>query len=158
MTKQTKEIDHANKTDKGVDNYILKSQRFPVDHALKLRLVNNFTFQQIADKYGVTRQAVHRKLKRLIKIIGEPDLNRAFAERRVELLTGVERILIQNLVDSDKLKDASLNNVAYAYKEIHNARRLEQGESTENISIHADIRAMKEMETITVPVGGVNLR
>lgn len=120
----------ATNQDKSLDKPLLPNQKFPVDEALKLRLVNNLTFQQIGDKYGVSRQAIHGKLKKFMRIIGEPDLNKAFQERRVELLTGTERVLMEYLLDPKKLKDASLNNVAYAFKEINNARRLELGEAT----------------------------
>ena len=37
--------------------------------------------------------------------------------------------------DEEKLKKASLNNVAYAFNQIHTARRLEQGLSTGNVAI-----------------------
>lgn len=43
--------------------------------------------------------------------------------------------MIASLADPEKLAKASLNNVAYAFQQVHTARRLEEGKSTENKSI-----------------------
>jgi hypothetical protein len=59
----------------------------------------------------------------------------AYRKHRTELFTVTERQLMASLTDADKLAKASLNNVAYAFQQIHTARRLEEGKSTENKSI-----------------------
>ena len=38
--------------------------------------------------------------------------------------------MLQDLSSEDKRAKASLNNVAYAFNQIHTARRLEEGKST----------------------------
>lgn len=50
-------------------------------------------------------------------------------------MSAAEEQLIASLLDPDKIAKASLNNVAYAFQQIHTARRLEEGKSTENKSI-----------------------
>jgi hypothetical protein len=47
----------------------------------------------------------------------------------------MEWTLLRDMVDSDKRKRASLNNVAYAFQNIHNARRLESNQSTSNVAV-----------------------
>jgi predicted DNA-binding protein YlxM (UPF0122 family) len=103
--------------------------------ALKLRLKNNLSLQEIADHYGIAKSTVHDRFKRLIKVVGDPGLNKAYDECKVEILTGTERVLIQHLMDDQKLKDASLNNVAYSLGQINNMLRLERGQTTGNIGV-----------------------
>jgi len=123
--------------DTPVDNKTLKSEKFPLSEAIKLRIENRLTFKEIADRYGVSKQAVHSKLRKFIRILGEPDINNAYKEQRKQILSATERVLIESMLDPTKLKNASLNNIAYSFQQIHTARRLEEGHSTQNIGVHA---------------------
>lgn len=112
-----------------------KPAEWNLGDALKLRLKNHLSLAEIAEYYGVPRSTVHDRFKRLIKVVGDTKLNQAYDECRAEILTGTERILIENLLDSDKLKAASLNNTAYSLKVINDCLRLERGQSTSNQAI-----------------------
>jgi len=46
----------------------------------------------------------------------------------------------------EKLKKASINNVAYAFQNIHNAKRLESGQSTSNIGISIEAKLAKALD------------
>ena len=54
---------------------------------------------------------------------------------RIQILTGIEAELLRHLADPDRLKKASINNLAYAFYQINNARRLEEGRSTQNLDM-----------------------
>lgn len=116
------------KLDKPVD-------KIDVEKALKMRLKNGLTFQEIADHFGVSRQAIHQRLSRFIDILGDADTIKAYEEHKPSLLSAVENKLLQQLIDGDKLEKASLNNAAYAFNTIYQCNRLERGKSTENVSI-----------------------
>ena len=64
----------------------------------------------------------------------------------MNLLQGTERVLIGNLLDPEKLKKASVNNLAYAFTQIHNAGRLEAGLSTEYVDFMAQYEALAEQK------------
>ena len=51
--------------------------------------------------------------------------------------------VLGKLMEEGKLKSASLNNVAYAFQQVMNARRLESGQSTSNIGISIEQRLAK---------------
>lgn len=72
----------------------------------------------------------------MLKLVDYPQVNRAFAKNQVNILQGTERVLIGNLLAPEKLKKASVNNLAYAFTQVHNARRLEAGMPTEQVDIH----------------------
>jgi len=72
----------------------------------------------------------------VLKLIDDPQANKAFAQNQVSILQGTERVLIGNILDPEKLKKASVNNLAYAFQQVHNARRLEAGMSTEQVDVH----------------------
>ncbi len=115
---------------KTIPNNKRVDRKIDVARAIQLRLKNNLTFQDIADKFGVSRQAVHKKIKGFIKLIADPTATKAYSNHKIDLLTSMERVMLLKMVDTDKLKEASLNNIAYAFTQIHNANRLEKGEAT----------------------------
>ena len=94
---------------------------------LKLQGMN---LTEIGDKFGISKQAVSQRIKGVFKLLDNESLE-AYQANKVKILTAVERALIDNLVNKDKLKQASLNNVAYAFGQINNAKRLEQGQPTD---------------------------
>ena len=113
-----------------------KQQKIDVSKALKLRLQGQ-TFDQIASVFGCTGSAVHQALSKFelfVKDLGPGQLT-AYSDHRSELFNSVEQHLTASLLDPDAMAKASLNNRAYAFKQIHEARRLESGQSTSNASL-----------------------
>jgi len=101
--------------------------------ALKLRMRNQFTYSEIAayvkatTGVRVSKQAVHDRLKPFIAMIEDPTAIQAYQDNKANLLSGVELKLLTELLDTDKIKGASLNNVAYAVQQINNMRLAEVG-------------------------------
>ena len=116
--------------------------RLDVGKALELRLKKHLSYEEIGERLGVTKQAVQKRLSKIVGWLDDPEAVAAYDKTRADVLTAVERELIQNLVDPAKLKAASLNNVAYSFQQVNNARRLERGEPTVNqasLSVIANI-------------------
>ncbi|MCB2191377.1 MAG: helix-turn-helix domain-containing protein [Deltaproteobacteria bacterium] len=110
--------------------------RIDLAEALRLRLQRGLTYQEIADRLGCAKSTVYTSINNVLKLVDDPQANRAFSENQVNILQGTERVLIGELLDHEKLKRASVNNLAYAFTQIHNARRLEAGMSTEQVDVH----------------------
>jgi hypothetical protein len=113
------------------------TKRIDVAKALKLRVQGN-TYEEIAAVLGVTAQGVYQALDKFESFLtdaGQPGLLQAFQDSRGELLNAMEMRLMRSLVDEDAISKASLNNRAYAFEKIHQARRLQEGKSTENVSV-----------------------
>ena len=109
--------------------------RVDVAIALELRLKKGKTIQEIADHFGVCKQAVSQRLRAFMGILQTPDALKAYQNSKTDILSAVELKLVSQLLDGDKLKDASLNNVAYALQNVFNMNRLEQDKSTSNIAL-----------------------
>jgi predicted DNA-binding protein YlxM (UPF0122 family) len=112
-------------------------KRVDVAKALKLRTQGN-TYAEIAAVFGVSPTAVHKaihKFEDFLTDAGQPGLLQAFQDNRSSLLNAMEMRMMRSLVDEDAISKASLNNRAYAFEKIHQARRLEEGKSTENVSV-----------------------
>ncbi|MCK5132392.1 MAG: hypothetical protein KAR40_09620 [Candidatus Sabulitectum sp.] len=109
------------------------NQRIDLSVALRLFYKHNHTYQEIGDYFGVTKQSVQQALKKIIEQMGDPVLNRAFAERKVEALTAAERLLYAALTDPKKIEAASINNIAFALKQVHDMNRLEKGLATSSV-------------------------
>ena len=108
------------------------------DHGAALELaLQGWRYSDIATRFSVHESSVKQALSKYQHILsglqhGELE---TYRKHRTELFTVTERELMASLTDPEKLAKASLNNVAYAFQQIHTARRLEEGKSTENKSI-----------------------
>lgn len=102
--------------------------------AYQMRVVNRLTFQQIADHMDVTKTAVIQRLKQFSNLIHNAEDKAKYEAIRTHALTTLEEQLIASLADPDKHSKASLNNLAYTFDKIHQARRLEEDKSVANSS------------------------
>lgn len=111
--------------------------RHPIDllKAYKLRTQHHLSYRQIATQLAQPPASIHRALVDLCSLLDQPERLDTYQDARGALLSAVEERLIGSLVDSEALSKASLNNRAYAFTQIFNARRLETGQSTNNVSI-----------------------
>jgi len=121
-------------------------QRFDASKALKLRLVHKLTFEQIGAVLGVGAQAVHRRLAFFKPFTRDPDALQAYAEHKSEVSQAVEARLMASLVDEETISKASLNNRAYALKQVHEIGRLERGQSTANVGILSKVISQADDE------------
>jgi predicted DNA-binding protein YlxM (UPF0122 family) len=102
--------------------------------AYQLRVNHRLSYQDIADHFGVEKSSVIQRLQRFSSLLQNQEDKTAFENIRTQALTTIEEQLMASLSDPDKLAKASLNNVAYAFQQIHTARRLEEEKSTANSS------------------------
>lgn len=140
--KKLKNNDQPGQLDKFLD-------KIPLTEIFKLRFKNKLTFKEIGKIYNVSPQAIHQRIKSVIKLLANPELDQAYADNRVDLLNSAERILLSTLIESDKLKDASLNNVAYSLKQIHDMRRINADLSTGNEAVKIEV-----VQFHSQPIGG----
>jgi len=132
--------------DKQVEKQV---EKFPIAEAFKLRVTNKLTYQEIADRYNVSPQAIHQRLQSLIRLIGDKEVVEAYTDYRTSILTNIEKELISKLLDKNKLSKATINNIAYAFEKIHTARRLEEDKATSIVKPLVTIQDLKEPIDIT---------
>ena len=113
---------------------------------VRLRYVNKLSYEQIGTLVGSSRQNVQQRIRALIGDLPNNEEIQAVNDSFIPILKGIRSILSKNLVDSGKLKEASLNNVAYAFDKVNNAVRLEEGKSTQNVAYADMSREMKELD------------
>lgn len=101
-----------------------------------MRYENGLSLRQIGDMVGVPHQTLHVWFKAVDNLIKHPDELSIYKNNRADFLSSMEYELLTDLMDSQRRKKASLNNVAYAFQQIHVARRLEEGLSTGNLAVN----------------------
>lgn len=128
MVRKKKVVNHAvNKVDKDVEQ---PHSITDISNILKMRYKNKLSLKEIGDHYNTSPQAIQQKIQRFMNNIDDPEIIQSFEDIKPEILSSVERKLIKNIVDDDKLKKANLNNVAYAFTQIHQANRLQRNQAT----------------------------
>ncbi len=107
--------------------------KIDLELALKLRLVHGLTYAEIGARFGVGKSAVKQRLNRFTAFIEAPDAIAGYRNHKADILESVELRLAASLLDPAKLEKASLNNVAYSYRQVSDMVRLASGKSTSNI-------------------------
>ncbi len=120
-----------------------KPNRINVAKAFKLRLEHNLTYQQIADMQGVTKAAVYERLQPLLKFVESPDIIQAYRSDKASIAESVQFTYLEALLDVERIKKASANNMAYVIQVLDNIIRLDRDKPTSNIAIHAIIAQIK---------------
>jgi hypothetical protein len=118
---------------------------------VKLRTVNGLSWNEISTQTGVPKATLLRQFSNVCKML-DPEGLQTYRDSRVPLLTAMEAELLRLMGDPVRLKKASVNNLAYAFYQINNARRLEEGRATQNIdlrqtllTLQADARKVRSM-------------
>ena len=126
-----------------------------IKKALSLRLDNKLSYQQIATQLGVKQPTLYKALRPFVKLIEHPEAIEAYNHNRTAILQSLEMEIATNLVTDDRLKKATLGNMAYALDKITHARRLEEGQSTDNVHVlHTELRAIdKELADLDRQLG-----
>jgi len=101
--------------------------------------------REIAAYYGKNPGTIHTKLQGLWRLLDGQSLE-AYQDNKVALLSAIEQEMLSLLLDTNKTKKATLGNVAYAFTQLHQARRLEAGQSTGNLSLHSIIERIEREE------------
>jgi hypothetical protein len=112
------------------------SRKIDVAKALKLRVQGN-TYQEIAAVFGVTDSAVHQALQKLELLLDNVQQGEvtAYAEQRREILSIAEARMLRSMLDEDAIQKAPLASRTMAFGVLYDKRRLEEGKSTENVSV-----------------------
>lgn len=103
--------------------------------AIKLKLDNKLSYQQIAAIQGVSKQAIHQKIKDLLPT----DTSRTYQEHRADILASLQAKLIQS-IDDEKLKKLPAGSAILALCQLYDKERLERGQATSISDV--DIRAI----------------
>ena len=109
---------------------------------LKLRIDKKLSYDQMAALTGIPHSTLHCRLQWIDKLIKNPEELEGYKDMRANILSAVEMEMVRDMMDDARRAKASLNNTAYAFGQIHTARRLEEGKSTSNLSVHASLVEM----------------
>src|SRR3990172_7482134 len=120
------------------------NSKINLPQAYKLYYEKGYTYQDIGNHFGVSKQAVCKRFKAFSKYLPDPEAVQTYRDNRVSVLDAVESTYISDLVDPVRREKASLNNTAYAFQQIHNARRIESGLSSVNVSIIARLDGLEK--------------
>ena len=124
-----------------------RRERSKLKRAIALRIQGK-SYDEIATKLGIAKSTVHKQLSGVFELL-DPERQQQYEQHRVSLLSAVEMRMVGALADDTRLEKASLNNVAYALTQVHQARRLESGESTANLALHQLVETVERQRAKT---------
>ncbi len=100
--------------------------------------------------YGVSSQAISKRIQGALSLVNGERLEN-YRKHKVQILECIEDKLLSELCNPARVKKATLGNVAYAFEKVHIARRLEAGESTQNLGLHALVEKYERGEFPSSP-------
>ena len=127
------------------DGRLKKSKPISMVKVVELRN-QGLSFKQIGTLLGYAGAYCFRVYQKFNELLPRPEILEAYSHNRIDLLNSTELLMLENLHDRDKLKDASLNNVAYSLGQVSNLRRLEAGQSTSNVGISIEAKLSKALD------------
>jgi hypothetical protein len=89
----------------------------------------------IARSLGMSTTTVRTRLAQFEAVFEELRNVESYESLRGKILTAAELKLLKSMVSPEKIAKASLNQVAYAFRQTHDARRLEHNQSTSNQAV-----------------------
>ena len=116
--------------------------------ALKLRLLNGLSYNEIAKACGVHKSTVVNGLKPFLSLLRNPQAREAYKANKSDLLTAAEMHIVGKIANPQAIKKASINNLAYAANTLYNMNRLEQDLSTNNVSVMHATDYTKDIEAL----------
>lgn len=126
-----------------------KDEKFDLAQAVKLRLKNGLTYEEIGKVFGVTKQTAHTNIQRFLKLLPTEEELVNYEANKSKILSHLELKLIEKMADDDAIKEASLNNAAYAFQQVATQNRLEKGlatEITDSFHINATLEDLQRRE------------
>ena len=111
---------------------------------IRLRLIHKLTYKEIAKQLGVSKQGVYARYKQVLSFF-DPNNIKEFEIGKADILSGVEQVVLNNMLDTKTLKKASFNNLAYGLGTINNINRLHRGLSTSNVSVNSLTASLSEI-------------
>ena len=115
---------------------------------IAMRLVKGMSLRDIEKITGKSRTAIDTRIKKVVNMF-DPESIAAYEQHKPAILTGVERVLVQDMLDPRKREDASLNNVAYAFAQVNKANLLSRGSATEIIDTGKNVKDLAELKAKT---------
>ena len=99
---------------------------------LKAKGLNHSQIAKVANCHPETVSRCIRKFKAFFDEVEEAE---GYQEVRQKILNATEFKLLRSVTEDSAIEKAPLNQRAYALKEVHNMRRLNEGLSTSNTSL-----------------------
>jgi len=136
-----------------IDRRVYSSPKIDQGKLLKQYFINGMLETDIAEYFGVSKQAINQALKPYKELIKDPDKVKAYRENRSIIFDGLESQLVSLALDRGKHKKATLGNVLYGLDKVYNINRLEKGLSTQNVAVldltpgeREQLRQLEELE------------
>ena len=114
--------------------------------ALKMRLENGNTYQEIADCMGTSKQVIHNAIKKLIPIKDEIE---PFKNNRADILANVQLRMIEsyNSMTEGEQKDMIKKRGLVDMGIVFDKERLIRGLSSDNIAV--TVQAIQQLQELT---------
>lgn len=113
-----------------------KSQRLKPKQVSKMieMHVKGIGCNQIAAAIGVAPSTVTRNLAKMKPLFQDLENVEDYRSVREQVLSATELTFLKSAVQADKLALSSTKDLMYSFDKVYNARRLEEGKSTQNVS------------------------
>ena len=109
--------------------------RLNLTEILKMRYEKGLTYEEISKLVSAPKSTVRDALRPMAHLLENAGLLQAYRDNRTSIYDAAELTFLTEATAPDKLKNASTNNLMYAFQQAHNARRLSENQSTSNVSV-----------------------
>ena len=119
------------------DHRLTKAKSYDLGKAMKLRLVNHLSYDQIGSMLGVTGSTIRKGTAQLEKLLDNPGLVSAYKDNEAEMIDAARMLAIQavgeQLSDPVRRKKLDISRLTMLFGVLFDKQRLIRGQSTANI-------------------------
>ena len=126
-----------------IDSGKVKRQKVDRSAALKLKVTNGLTYEEIARIQGVSKQAVHKAIAGLMPT-ADTDIYRS---KRGDILAEMQRKILDS-IDYQDIKKSPLGSRIVSAGILYDKERLERGLPTSILSSLSDEELDKRLDTL----------
>ena len=104
-------------------------QNLNIIDAILYKLQNKLSYKEIEKQTGIPKSTIHGKIQDIVAFF-DPEKIKRYEDKKGDMLSGAEMMILAKMMDNSKFKKASINNLAYALQNVNNINRLHRGQAT----------------------------
>ena len=136
----------GNYTPVKIDKRTKNGKKLDIAQVIQLKDTNGLSFSKIGKMLDYSPGYIHKAYNEFKNILPSPEILDTYVQNKDRVFQGVEQKIVANIADEERLSKANVQQLGNVLKNVSNLRRLEAGQTTQNIGVGLEIRLAKALE------------
>ena len=129
-----------------IDKRTKNGKKLDIAQVIQLKDIKQLSFSEIGKMLDYDPGYIHRSYHQFKSIVPSSEKLELYKSNKDHILQGVECKIVTNISDEERLSKANVQQLGNVLKNVSNLRRLEAGQTTQNIGVGLEVRLAKALE------------